>query len=1575
MMSRPSTVVVLNALLLCLLLHDVSAAERTWSGAGADANWGTGANWGGTAPVNNDSLIFNGGTQPNTTNNLSNLTVGHTTFSSGGFTLNGNAFTSAGSTTAFFTNTTGVNTIACALTTTAPGGRYYFIAPGSELRLTGVVTNTAASGTSVGWLNLTNGGTVRIMNAARSTRGMDLFQGTVIVDGSAALVDAINDGFRLKPPTGSTVAVQITNNGTLRIGGGGNFRMGHNGTGIGGIAAAGGQCRADLSSGTLELYGAVVSVLVGDLVGGVTSVFNQNGGLVWGSAGSGNAITIGNAVNADGTYNLNGGVLWIGQVRQGNVGATNAVFNFNGGTLKPTVSSATFMQGLLTANVQNGGAIIDTTNFNITIAQNLQAAGAGGLTKLGSGALTLSGFNTYTGPTVVSNGALLVTGQLSGSGAVNVVTGTLGGTGTIAGAVTVQAAAALVPGTSVATLTLQNNLSLGGDLVLEVDKSLVASNDLVQVTGSLVNTGSGTVFINNLGPAFAPGDSFKFFNKAMGNGGALTISPATPGTGLLWTNRLAVDGTIGVVSMTAGTAADLSSLTLSVGTLAPAFASNIYIYSVQLAYTNASIGLTPVSATNTATIRIINGVTTNVVASGATSAPVALRPGTNLVVVSITAPDNSATKDYSVVITRAQPNVVVILADDQGFSDWGCYGSEIATPNVDRLASGGLRFRQFYNTARCSTTRCSLLTGLYTHQAAVDPAQALPNLRNDNNVTMAELLKANGYRTYMSGKWHLGGGALAPESRGFDQVWRYANATSHSEDTWNTNLYTFISSNGETTNRIYAPGEFYQSDALGDYAVDFVNHSSVTHSNDKPFFLFMPFGAAHFPVQAPQSWVSSNAPTYAAGWEAIRNFRHTKALAKGAIDARHLLSPNEGTGVWNGIAPEAIPLWNTLSADRQADLARRMGIYAAMVQKFDANIGRVVERLRALGQLDNTLILVLSDNGGCHEGAVFGQTGGVPNAAPLTGSALNNMGLSGQPIIFLGGGWANVNNTPFRLTKHFSHEGGIRTPLIVHWPQGLSRTNQWDSQPAHLIDLMATIVEATGVSYPTQFNSHVVLPLEGMSLQPLFTGTNETARALGFEHESNRAFRSGDWKFVTKNFTSYSGSPVANALELYDLNTDPVELTNLANAQPGLLAQMVSNWNAWATRVGVPAARLVSPVALFPPVTPAPTANDLFVDTFNRADNNDVDASATGMWGSRVPPLGVSAAYYEGFEGSGTAANLAIAGNALYKNPGGMIESGLMHNFIGADIVSAGGFSVELTVQEINSDGSDNANRYCGFGVGLSQAEAAAGGDINQTTGTLFRGKIGNANLGVADFFVELDYSGNLKVWSDGTLLDSVPVGANYGTVTASFATTGFTTSDTVTVSVFFNGLQVDVNTANPSSLTRTFQWDQNNSNYLGLSARAANFVQMDNLAIRKLPLSSGLPISYAMQYGLSDTNALPAADPDADGANNLAEWAFGGDPAAADPAIAKLQHATVTQQFDFQFEHQRLINAANYGLQYRYFVSTNLQAWTETAPLQVGVASNEDKPGYEIATLKLPAVSIAGQNKLFLRVLAETTN
>lgn len=493
---RSALFAVIAANLLGLI--SLQAANKTWSGAGTDGLWSSGANWGGTAPVNNDALIFSGSIQPNNTNNISSLAVNTISFGNGGFQLSGNTLTVNGVAPAFFTNSVGTNIISCPLILGAPGSKYFFIAPNTELQLAGATTNTAASGTSVGWLNLTNGGTVRILNSAKSTRGMDLFQGTVIVDGSSAIVDASADGIRMKPPTGSTVSVQITNNATFRVGGGGNFRMGHNGTGIGGIAGAGSLSRVDMSSGLLELYGVAVNIYVGDLVSGATSVFNQNGGLVWGSAGTGNAITLGNSAGADGTYNLNGGVLWIAQVKQGNAGAANATFNFNGGTLKPTGSSTTFMQGVATANILSGGAIIDTTNFDVAIGQAL--GGTGGLKKLGTGSLALTGSSSYTGSTIVSNGTLvLTTSSLNGGGSLSVADGatlsvTNGGGSMSVSSLTVGAAAAS---------TLQFNFPAGN------------AGSASIVAGTL--TGNGSITVNITGSGLTAGQ-FPLIQFTSGSG-------------------------------------------------------------------------------------------------------------------------------------------------------------------------------------------------------------------------------------------------------------------------------------------------------------------------------------------------------------------------------------------------------------------------------------------------------------------------------------------------------------------------------------------------------------------------------------------------------------------------------------------------------------------------------------------------------------------------------------------------------------------------------------------------------------------------------------------------------------------------------------------------------------------------------------------------------------------------------------------------------------------------------------------------------------------------------------------------
>ncbi|RYD23122.1 MAG: hypothetical protein EOP87_26675, partial [Verrucomicrobiaceae bacterium] len=342
--------------------------------------------------------------------------------------------------------------------------------------------------------------------------------------------------------------------------------------------------------------------------------------------------------------------------------------------------------------------------------------------------------------------------------------------------------------------------------------------------------------------------------------------------------------------------------------------------------------------------------------------------------------------------------------------------------------------------------------------------------------------------------------------------------------------------------------------------------------------------------------------------------------------------------------------WSTLTASRKADLTRRMALFAAMIKGIDDNVGKVTARLQQIGRLDNTMIIFVSDNGANHEGGVFG--GGV-----LSGTALTNMGQPEQNDgIHYGGGWAHVSNTPLKLFKHFTHEGGIRAPAIVHWPAGFSARGSWVEAPAHLVDVMGSIVDATGATYPTTFKNHPVLPLEGRSLIDLIEGTVPD-RSLFVEHESNRMIRKGKWKLVTEAFTAHDSEFTAHQKLLYDMDSDPAETTDLAAANPGKVVELVDEWNAWCTRVGLPAGRLIAA----PPVseTPAATDTDLFLDTFNRAAGNDIDSTNAGMSGSRVPPLGTGVTWFEGYEGSGQPDSIQIADGILRMATGvGMAENG-----------------------------------------------------------------------------------------------------------------------------------------------------------------------------------------------------------------------------------------------------------------------------------------------------------------------------
>ena len=508
----------------------------------------------------------------------------------------------------------------------------------------------------------------------------------------------------------------------------------------------------------------------------------------------------------------------------------------------------------------------------------------------------------------------------------------------------------------------------------------------------------------------------------------------------------------------------------------------------------------------------------------------------------------------------SRPNILVILADDLGYSDLGCYGGEIQTPNLDQLAQGGLRFTQFYNAARCCPSRASLLTGLYPHQAGMgEMVSRQPDRRhpgyagalNDRCATIPEVLKRAGYSTWMSGKWHLG--QPGPVSRGFDEFYGML----HGYDSfWDAAKYTRLPEGRAA--RSYPAEAFYATDAITDYALDFVGAS---RSRQQPFFLYLSYNASHFPLHAPKEIIDKYVPVYEQGWDRIRERRYERLREMGLTRREWELSPravipanryNTVTG-WAG---KTNPAWNSLDRERRADLARRMAIYAAMTEIMDRNIGRMIGNLRSHGQLDNTLVLFLSDNGACAEWDPWGFDGrSGPENVLHRGTELGRMGQPGSYHSY-GSAWANACNTPWRLYKHYNHEGGISTPLIAHWPAGIQRHNALVHQPGHIIDLMPTCVELAGASYPG-----AMPPMEGRSLAPAFSGRTIRRDALYWEHEGNRAIRIGKWKAVAVE--------PAGTWELYDLERDRTELHNLAAARPRQLREMVAQWEQWARRANV----------------------------------------------------------------------------------------------------------------------------------------------------------------------------------------------------------------------------------------------------------------------------------------------------------------------------------------------------------------------------------------------------------------------
>lgn len=506
---------------------------------------------------------------------------------------------------------------------------------------------------------------------------------------------------------------------------------------------------------------------------------------------------------------------------------------------------------------------------------------------------------------------------------------------------------------------------------------------------------------------------------------------------------------------------------------------------------------------------------------------------------------------------RGRPNILLILADDVGYSDLACQGSEIKTPNLDALATTGVRFTHFYNSARCCPSRAAIMTGVHPSQAGFqDMTGRLPA----NVATIPEVLKTAGYSTYMVGKWHLSE-QTKPTDRGFDEFYGMLGGVN---SFWQEHPFYTRWPKGRPA-REYGPGEFYSTNAFGDYALDFLEEGRKA---GKPWFLYLSFNAAHFPLHAPEEDVARYEPLYADGWDKMRERRLARMKELGLVPKDLALTPrtvvprNWANAGKEWAADKPIPAWDALPEDRRKDLTRRMATFAAMVELMDRNIGRVVDHLKQSGQFENTIIFYLSDNGACAEWDPFGfdEKSGPKNVLH-TGDDLKFIGSPGSYVSY-GSGWANACSTPYRYYKQYTHEGGVLTPLIVHYPAGVSlEPGTLIPQTGYITDLMSTCVEAAGATYPAERDGVKILPTEGASLWPILKGGDRPARPIFIEHEGSKAVREGDWKLVQER----NGHPA----ELYNLADDPTEMHDLAAAQPDRVAAMTARWDDWARRCRV----------------------------------------------------------------------------------------------------------------------------------------------------------------------------------------------------------------------------------------------------------------------------------------------------------------------------------------------------------------------------------------------------------------------
>ncbi|MEG3581438.1 MAG: arylsulfatase [Chloroflexota bacterium] len=512
-----------------------------------------------------------------------------------------------------------------------------------------------------------------------------------------------------------------------------------------------------------------------------------------------------------------------------------------------------------------------------------------------------------------------------------------------------------------------------------------------------------------------------------------------------------------------------------------------------------------------------------------------------------------------------QPNVIFILADDLGFSDIGCFGSEINTPNLDALGKNGLLLTQMYNSARCCPSRASLLTGLTPHQAGV--GHMVDNLGthnyqgylSDNCVTIAECLKSTGYQTFMSGKWHVGGhediqkpekwrpgekGFPTPKQRGFDKFFGTLTGAG--------NFYNPPTLMLEDKFLKVESNEFHYTDEISKHAVKMIDEKDKSN----PFFMYVAFTAPHWPLHAWEEDISKYEGKYRKGWSELRMNRYEE-MRGNVIDPKWKLTEED----------PANPSWNDVRHKDWEDL--RMATYAAQIEQMDRGIGTIVDKLKKIGELDNTVIIFAADNGGCAEFLAEDSNEPQPNQ-------FNNPGADGKEVKFgnipdLRPGpadtfmsydlpWANVSNTPFRLFKRWVHEGGISTPFVVHWPEKITKHTIIHT-PVQFADISPTIIDICGAKYPKTFNGNDITPVEGESFARIFDGSEFTKdKPLCWEHEGNKAIRIGRWKLVSE----YPGP-----WELYNVDEDRSEVNDLINKEKDVASKLKKEYKEWTIRCGI----------------------------------------------------------------------------------------------------------------------------------------------------------------------------------------------------------------------------------------------------------------------------------------------------------------------------------------------------------------------------------------------------------------------